>query len=316
MNELQRFIKITVQSTIVAAAIGPAINYPVYGQGWEYNHGLHPSFIVSVEFNPPGEDAPENSSGGGTRGKVRFNATGDGAPKNSTGGGTRDRVTFSLPNDLSPESATGISTRGKTTFEPPGESTPKDSSSGGTRNPQNPLSNNEILIPLMPETNYGRTVSARPTIFVYMPKMSARQIFFSLQDEERNTIYQTTLEVSGQEGIVSFTLPSEAPELEIGKNYVWFFAPVEPGGLLRPDNYGVGGWVKRVEIPIAAAANSDPIAQAALYASSGIWYETIDILMSAKTAQPNNTVLAKEWRELLEQVGLKNIADYSMVEQL
>lgn len=311
----------TVQSAIVATALGLGMNYPVYGQSPAINHRLYPSFIVSVEFEPPGEDAPKNGSDGGTRGRAIFNGTRDGASKSLKSSATQGDVTFTPPGDLAPENATGGGIRGETKFEPPGESTPSDStSSGGTRNPShlnNPLSNNnEILIPLIPETNHARTVSARPTIFIYMPKMSARQVFVSLQDEERNTIYQTRLEISGQEGLVRFTLPPEAPELEIGKNYLWFFAPVKPDGVLRPDNYGVRGWIKRVETPTGAEVNSDPIAKATLYAGSGIWYDTLDILMSARQAQPNNTELAKEWRDLLEQVGLKNVADYSLVEQL
>ncbi|MGB3513790.1 MAG: DUF928 domain-containing protein [Microcoleaceae cyanobacterium] len=322
MNLLYKLIgNRTVQSAIAAAAIGLGMNYPVYGQSLVINHPLHPYFLLSVEFDPPGDDAPKNGSAGGTRGRTRFNGTGDGASKSSKSGATRGNVTFTPPGEPAPENSTGGGIRGETQFEPPGESTPSDStSSGGTRNPgnlNNPISNNnKILIPLIPETNHARTISARPTIFIYMPEMSARQVFFSLQDEERNTIYQTRLEVSGQEGLVRFTLPPEAPELEIGKNYLWFFAPVKPDGVLRPDNYGVRAWIKRVEIPTGAEANSDPIAKATLYAGSGIWYDTLDILMSAKQAQPNNTALAKEWRDLLEQVGLKNIADYSLVEQL
>jgi hypothetical protein len=159
-------------------------------------------------------------------------------------------------------------------------------------------------------------VAARPTFFVYVPPTSSKQVFFSLQDENRNSHYQTTLKISGQGGIVRVTLPADAPELEIGKNYMWFLATVEPGDILRPDSRGVSGWVKRVEPPSSSAQNSSltPLKLATLYAESGIWYDTVAVLGAAKQAQPENATLAAEWKELLEQVGLKGIATQPIIE--
>ncbi len=59
-----------------------------------------------------------------------------------------------------------------------------------------------------------------------------------------------------------------------------------------------------------------PIELAALYASSGIWYDTIALLGAAKLAQPGDATLASEWKELLEQVGLEAIAAQPIAEQL
>jgi len=320
MNELQKlFSKRTLESFIIAIVIGGSISSPGHSQLQTKNQEFSLPLNVSINFNPPNDDVPKGTTGGGTRGQVRFSAGGS-APKSSEGGGTRGNISFTPPGKSAPNNSEGGATRGEVTFMPASKSSPSNSSSGGTRDAINSGENishsNNILIPLIPETNYGQTVSARPTIFVYVPEMSTRQVFFSLQDEYRNTIYQTKLEVSGQEGIVSFTLPPEAPELEVGKNYVWFFAPLEPNGTLKPDNYGVSAWIKRVEIPTGGRVNSDPIKQATLYASSGIWYDTLSILRSAQKAQPNNITFNTEWKELLEQVGLKKIADYSVVEKL
>ncbi|NEQ39584.1 MAG: DUF928 domain-containing protein [Okeania sp. SIO3I5] len=341
MNESQRLLsQITIKSVIIAIVIGGGIGYPAYSQSQTKNQQLLIPSNSNINFNPPNDDAPKRillgstrgqirfnaggsapkrSQGGGTRGNVNFAPPGKSAPNHSKGGGTRGNVNFAPPGKSAPNNSTGGGTRGDVTFMPANESSPNHTSSGGTRDPINSgdnISDSNILIPLTPETNYGQTVSARPTFFVYVPEMSTRRVFFSLQDENYNTIYQTKLDVSGQEGIVSFTLPPEAPELEVGKNYVWFFAPLEPGGTLKPDNYGVSAWVKRVEISRDGQVNSDPIKQAIFYANSGIWYDTLNILQSAKKAQPNNITFNREWKELLEQVGLKKIADYSVVEKL
>ena len=140
-------------------------------------------------------------------------------PPNTVGGGVRGDVTFTLPGDGVPANTVG----------------------GGTRT-------DELkLIALVPENNIGRTLAARPTFYVYLPPTSSKEAFFSIQDQNRNHVYQTKLTISGEGGIVSFTLPDNAPELEIGQNYAWFFAPLDKDGVLRPDNYDATGWVKRVE---------------------------------------------------------------------
>ena len=241
----------------------------------------------ALEFKPPGDSAPPSSVGGGARGNVQFATPGDRAPSNSTGGGSRGDVEFSTPGDRSPS----------------------NTASGGTRNDSPPA-----MTAVIPPTKVGRTVSARPTFFVYLPPTLSKEAFFSLQDEQGNSHYQTRLSISGQGGIVSVTLPENARALEIGKNYMWVFAPIQPDGILRPDNYVVTGWVKRVEATGNSA--SSPLEQAIALAQAGIWYDTLSVLAAAKRSQPDNANLVKEWRELLEQVGLNAIATQPLSEQL
>jgi Domain of Unknown Function (DUF928) len=110
-------------------------------------------------------------------------------------------------------------------------------------------------------------------------------------------------------GTIAITLPPEAPALPIGKNYLWYFAPIEPGGILRPDNYAVTGWVKRVESTVNEQGfASSPVELATAYAKAGIWYDTLKVLAEAKRAVPDNKTFVKEWQDLLKQVGLEAIA--------
>ncbi|MEC4983886.1 MAG: DUF928 domain-containing protein [Oscillatoria sp. PMC 1076.18] len=276
------------------------------------NQSLDNNALIALQFQPPGDSAPNTSIGGGTRGKVTFAAPGDSAPTTSTGGASRGKVTFAAPGDSAPRTSTGGASRGEVTFAPPGDSAPNTSAGGGTRNERLPA-----LTALLPDTNYGQTIASRPTFFVYLPPTASTEVFFSLQDENRNHHYQTTIEVSGEGGIVSVTLPEDAPELEIGKNYAWFFAPIPPGETIQPSSYGVSGWVKRVELPtqISENAATNPVAQATAYAESGIWYDTLAVLAAAQKAQPENSVLVSEWRDLLQQVGLEEIATQPLSER-
>lgn len=268
--------------------------------------------LISVQFQPPGDIAPRDTKGGGTRGSIRFAPPGDAAPRSTRSGGTRGGIQFAPPGDAAPVNTANGGTRGSVQFTPPGDAAPVNTANGGTR--EEAVSK---LVALIPQTQIGRTVAAHPTFSVYVPATASKEIFFSLQDENRNNLYQATLKISGGGGIVQVTVPKDAPELEIGKNYAWFFALIEPGDILRPDSHGVSGWVKRVEAPkITQISSMKPIELAALYASSGIWYDTLAVLSTAKLAEPENTTLANEWKELLEQVGLGAIATQPIVEQL
>ncbi|HAX75429.1 MAG TPA: hypothetical protein DCY88_06280, partial [Cyanobacteria bacterium UBA11372] len=217
---------------------------------------------------------------------------------------------FGTPGDRTPSNSTGGGSRGDVQFGTPGDRTPSNSSSAGTRSDTPPA-----MTAVIPPTKVGRTVLARPTFFVYLPPTLSRTAFFSLQDEQGNPHYQTRLSISGNGGIVSVTLPENAPELEMGKNYMWVFAPIQPDGILRPDNYVVTGWVKRVAT-LDNQSFSSPIEQATALAKAGIWYDTLRVLAAAKRLEPNNTTLVKEWQELLEQVGLNAIAKEPLSEQL
>lgn len=268
-------------------------------------HLPNPS-ISALRFESPDDSAPKSSIGGGVRGSVQFTAPDDSAtPNSSIGGGVRGGVRFSPPGESAPKSSIGGGIRGDVQFSVPDDAAPRTSESGGVRGDENPP-----LTALLPTTQTGRTISARPTFFVYVPPTTSDRAFFSIQDEEGNDVYQTTLAISGEGGTISIALPEDAPELEIGKNYLWMFAPIQPDGILRPDNPSAIGWVKRVEPTFDAdrIGTLPPIERATEYAKAGIWYDTLDILVSAQLEQPQHSTLASEWQDLLAQVGLEQVA--------
>lgn len=262
------------------------------------------SASARIQFNPPDDTAPTETTGGGIRGNIRFLAPGEAAPETSTGGGIRGNIQFLPPGDATPNTSTGGGIRGEVVFLPPGDAAPNQTNGSGTRRAE--LTE---IVPLLPPAKYGRTIEARPTMLVYVPPtQNPQKVFFSVQDENRQNLYQTTLELSGEGGIIRITLPESAPELELGKTYAWFLAPVPSEGFLRPDNYGVVGWVKRVEPPVEIAATSNAIERAMTYGASGVWYDTLNLVAAAQQAQPHNPTLAREWQNLLEQVGLEAVA--------
>lgn len=206
----------------------------------------------------------------------------------------------------------------KVTFEPPKGDKPMDSVGGATRGEQcfqeAALLNPQLKL-LVPASNQGLTVAARPTLFVSVPQTTAREAFFSLQDEQGNQHYQTILPVPDRSGIISIQLPEAAPGLEVGQSYKWSFV-IMCDDTLRPDSPLVEGYIQRIQPESALGErleSSSPLEQAALYAKSGIWHDTLAILAQLKQSQPNDSALAANWEELLTSVGLEQIVAQPLI---
>lgn len=200
------------------------------------------------------------------------------------------------------------------TFDPPGPGKPKDTAGGASRDggqcSQESAAQSSCVKALMPTTQEGLTVAERPVFLAYVPETSAKQVFFSLVDENNQHIYQTKVPITGNSGILSVQLPDNAPALEIGKNYQWAFIIVGEQGL-RPDSPVVQGSIKRIEADTALKSqlvNASPLERAALYGKAGIWIDTISTLAELRKSQPADTNLAENWKKLLTSVGLEAIA--------
>ena len=213
----------------------------------------------------------------------------------------------------------GSATRFKVTFNPPAGDQPKTSIAGASRSIGqciNQAQNSNLpLAPLLPASAQGLTVASHPTVLAYLPATSAQKVFFSWQDENNNDHYQTILPVENKAGIVSLTLPDEAPPLEVGKNYQWSLA-IMCDGKLQPDSPIVQGAIQRVEIEPGLSTrlqHANTLETAAIYGEAGIWYETIATLATLQTTQPHNSSLTSNWQELLTSVGLEKVASTPLI---
>ena len=212
-------------------------------------------------------------------------------------------------------------TKSQVTFNPPEGYQPKSTSGGASRSIGQCLNQAENstlpLAPVLPAAVKGLTVASHPTILAYLPKTSAQKVFFSWRDQQNNDHYQAIipLEYQNEEGIISLTLPVDAPPLEIGKNYQWALA-LMCDGKLQPDSPIIQGQIERVEIESnlqERLKSANALETAAIYGEAGIWYETIATLAKLKTIQPNDSSLIANWQELLTSVGLEKIATTPLI---
>jgi hypothetical protein len=200
------------------------------------------------------------------------------------------------------------------TFDPPKDGQPDDSAGGASRDsgicPQDAKAVGSPVTPLMPANRHGLTVEDHPTFFVYVPQTSAQKALFVLKDKNEDYYYNKTLSLPRTAGIISFTLPTDARAIEIGKRYQWSFVMI-CGEEIRPDSPGVKGQIQRIEPSQALLSqlkNVSPLERAALYGKNGIWFDTLTSLAQLRREQPGDSTLRANWEELLRSVGLGAIA--------
>ena len=194
----------------------------------------------------------------------------------------------------------------KVTFNPPRGGAPHQTRGGASRGDTAPQ-----LIALIPHSASGLTLKAYPTFFVYIPPTSAQEVFFSLRDETGQVTYQTTLPIANLPiaagGILRVDLPDTAPALQVGKSYQWGIALLS-AGKLRPDSPFIASWIQRSQTSPAIADAEPSLENAALYGSSGIWYDALSTLADLRQQQPDNTELTIIWQNLLNSVELNSIS--------
>jgi hypothetical protein len=206
------------------------------------------------------------------------------------------------------------------TFTPPTSGPPPVNRLGGaTRTPESCVKGNDSLIALVPASGFGETIAEYPTVFWYMPKTTAAQLEFMLQDANQEEIYSTTYmlakssdnTVVGSPGIMSLSLPAFAnlPPLNLNQEYFWTLALVcSPTN--RDMDIVVGGGIKRVQpdptlAPRVQQATSQE--RIALYANNRLWYETLATLVELQRDRPNSNDLTSAFNKLLSSVGLQKL---------
>ncbi len=178
-------------------------------------------------------------------------------------------------------------------------------------------SSDRTLTALVPANNLGMTTAQYPVIFFYVPQTSADVLELSLLDENDNEIYQKNLIPTKTGGIASInlsSLPGLKP-LEVGKSYHWYLSIVCNTQDRSADIF-VDSWVQRIkpdpalQSVLQQASLSD---RASIYAVNGIWYDSLAALFENRKSNPNNSAVVTQWVDLLDSVGLDQVAREPLV---
>lgn len=203
-------------------------------------------------------------------------------------------------------------------FRPPGRKPPTDERTvgGGSRGDTCAIGKsnkkNGTIVKVLPKSNIGLTTQQRPSIMVYIPKSSAQSAFFSMQDEDFNHYYETTLQLPQKAGVMEIKIPASVPALATGKNYQYSLAMI-CGLELEPDDPLISGWIQRVQPKGNVVNQKASVELASQLASNGIWLDAVSTLAELRKSQPSNQSVVNSWQQLLSSVGLSEIAQEPIV---
>ena len=166
------------------------------------------------------------------------------------------------------------------------------------------------LTALIPKTNkkLGLTLASHPTILIYIPENAATAGKLILKDSNQKKVYEDIVSLPNSQGIIDIKIPSEQSELKVDQTYNWTFSLICVTPIPKAV---VEGSIKRVNpsedlrVKLLQTPERD---RWEIYKKEGIWYETLVTLAEQIRSDPNNVKLNSEWKELLNSVGLGEVA--------
>lgn len=185
---------------------------------------------------------------------------------------------------------------------------------GGATRGSCPMEGTQRLTALMPEGSSGRTISAYPTLYFYIPTHAEHKAELILRDmASGQSLYRHTVTVAQTPGVVAIPLPPAQAPLETDRLYQWQFRLIcDPND--RERDLTVTGVVQRVEpSPILSQqlATAPPTRKPLLFDQAGIWYEALQSIVELRHSDPS--LATSQWVTLLQEVGLAPIAQKPLV---
>jgi hypothetical protein len=201
-------------------------------------------------------------------------------------------------------------------FKPRVDNKPNPVTDGGATRGRSCLKKPESLKPLTPANIVGTTVSERPTFFLYVPDSTAKTLEFNIfAVGETENLYEGKLPMPKESGIISFTLPENAPPLKINQTYQWSISMICNNEDFSA-NPRVSSWVERIEADSSLLKNlerSNSRNLAAIYGEAGIWNEGLNAIAKQRCIEPNNLLVRMKWRQFLESAGLNEMISKKLI---
>jgi hypothetical protein len=187
-------------------------------------------------------------------------------------------------------------------------SRPQQTTGAGVRD-GNPscLARGQGVLPMtaiMPLDNVGTTVSADPSLSIYLPQTTAQLAEVVIEDENFREVYVKSdfpipPSLRDAPGIVTLNL--EGANLQPNQTYTWKFSVI-CNARDRSRDRSLEGLFERQELDADLQTQLEEaslLEQAELYAQAGIWNEAVVLLTQLRSSEP------EEWGELLESVELE-----------
>jgi len=195
------------------------------------------------------------------------------------------------------------------TYRPPLRGAPAGRIAGGTRglNTQFPY-----LCSLVPE-HVGLTTSKQPSLYYFLSDATTFPLEFTII--EKQAVYplvETRIQLPRTAGIHVINLADYNKNLKIDTQYRWFIAVVQDDEHRCKDILAAGAveWVAASAALKTRLEDTSNTEKAAIYAETGIWYDSLASISNAIDKHPGELDLHQQRASLLEQIGLPEVAQY------
>ncbi|MGF1542620.1 MAG: DUF928 domain-containing protein [Pleurocapsa sp.] len=189
-----------------------------------------------------------------------------------------------------------------------GTGRPGQQTAGDSRGTCPPVDIN--LTAIVPTSNFGKTLAQHPSFWFYIPYQPEQiaQAQFVLQDQQRNTVFQTPVNLPSTPGYIKFSLPTTAPSLALGKSYRWYLKLYCDRSIVSQRNTPlfVQGWIERVPSSSSLYLKLNQSTQKSylVYGDHGIWYDAVNELLSLHLLDADNLTLQRDWLKLTQAKGV------------
>jgi Domain of Unknown Function (DUF928) len=223
------------------------------------------------------------------------------------GAGALDLGGVSVPVPVTPAFAQQT-TASQPVYKPPLRGAPGGRVSGASRGRE---SNPPAVILLVPD-HTGLTIQEQPTLYWFLSRPTKLPIELTVIEANAvRPIVETRLPPPDRPGIHRINLADHGVRLVPGSTYQWYVALVaDPND--RSKDILAGGLIQRVD-PSAVRLDAiprDPLTAPGLYAEAGAWYDAIASISALIERSPGELLLRSQRAALLEQVGLREIAEF------
>jgi len=194
-------------------------------------------------------------------------------------------------------------------YRPPVRGAPASRVGGGSRGVGDITLELSVLAP----DHTGLTTKSQPTLYWFISKpANARLDVTVINDEDIDPVLEKVVGTPKSAGIQKLDLATAGTTLKPGIEYRWFVS-VTPDEGQRSNDVVASGTIQYTAPDAdlkSRIATSDERTLASIYAENGVWYDAIDSISRAIQRNPGDANLRARRAALLEQVGLKAVADY------
>jgi hypothetical protein len=214
-------------------------------------------------------------------------------------------LTIALLSLLFPQSTIAASPNWRVIYRPPNRGAPGTSGTGGSR-PGCPTMAKPIAAIAPLKSNWGETISARPTLWFYQP-YQGDAIEMQFIDETTQTVaFKQKYKSNNAAGIVPLKIAETSPELKPNQIYRWQINFICNGKTQQ--SYGVSGTIVRREVSQNLSyklKQAKPENRISLLAAQGLWFDTVNEMALMMRSAPKDLNVRQNWRSLLSQPEVK-----------